>query len=264
MRFVSPLTPWARSREQLERPDAPGFRAVGLRGALILRAPSALGDAGADSARVLTATTGAFVAGAGTYTTTILPLLALAGVSSTAPIVGWLVAGGLAAAAGSIALVGAIRSAKLNKDAYIQSAIDAGIPNATEIPSFTAKVMQADDAELADLLTKYGAKADKDTAKGKTSTNDQIKASVLAAVTLARAIDARAANAQIIAAQTRVNAAHYDDGRVTLPQIKADASTPAAAPSSTPDATTLVAYAAGAAGIVAVFALIALAFKARR
>lgn len=242
--------------------DEPGFRPMGLRGALILRAPSHLGDAGSDAQHVLTTTTGAFVAGAGTYTTTIVPLLAAAGVASTAPVVGWLVAGGIAAAAGTIALVAAIKGAKLNRDAWVKSAQEAGIPNADEIPSFTAKVMQADDGDLADLLSKYGAKADKDTAKGKTGTNDQVKASVAAAVYLARQIAARSANGQIIEAQTKVNAAHYDDGRITLPQIKADAAAPATA--STSGLGDYAMYAAAAAGIVAVCAVVALALKARR
>jgi hypothetical protein len=257
-------SPWALSRAHFngsQGDELAGVRPLGLRGALILRAPSHLGNTGSDAGHVLTATTGAFVAGAGTYTTTVLPLLALAGVSSTAPIVGWLVAGGLAAAAGSIALVGAIKGAKLNKDTWIQAAIDAGIPNATEIPSFTAKVMSSDADKQDELLQKYGAKADKDTAKGKTGTNDQVKASVAAAVVLARKVTERAPNAKIIEAQTRVNAAHYDDGRVTLPQIEADAAAPVDPGAGLSD---YAMYAAAAAGIVAVCAVVALAFKARR
>ncbi len=67
---------------------------------------------------------------------TVTALLSAAGVSSTVPVVGWVVAGGLALAGAVISLVDMIKNRNLREAQAVQIAQELGIPGAASVPSW--------------------------------------------------------------------------------------------------------------------------------
>lgn len=98
--------------------------------------------AGSGLAVLQTSSAIAAAGSAGAGATTVGPLLAAAGVSSSVPVAGWIAAGGLAAAAGTVGLVKAIRAGKMRKREAVAQAKAMGIPDAADVPAFTAKALR--------------------------------------------------------------------------------------------------------------------------
>lgn len=71
----------------------------------------------------------------------VASLLSAAGVSSAVPYAGWIVGGALATAAGSIALVNAVRTGNARKAQAIELAASMGIPDAARVPGFIVKML---------------------------------------------------------------------------------------------------------------------------
>jgi len=131
--------------------------AIGTGTSIALSAVGATGKTGAEIATVGKAamsgasagmTVASLMASAGwipaaTTATTSSGLLAAAGVSAPAFPVGTIIAGGLGLAAGTIALVAALRKNKLTRKQAQVMAYQMGIPDAGSVPGFTAKAIRA-------------------------------------------------------------------------------------------------------------------------
>lgn len=116
--------------------------------------PYGRGETAADAAKVATAavSTGASAAAslaaisAGTATgasAVVGSLMSAAGVSAVAaPPWSWVVAGGLALAAGTIQLVSALRRGKLRKADAVAEAQRLGIPDAATVPAFVVRCLE--------------------------------------------------------------------------------------------------------------------------
>lgn len=64
------------------------------------------------------------------------------GALAAVPVAGWIAAGGLAAAAGTVALVRGIRKGKVNRRAAVAEAKKLGLPDADKVPGFAAKAIR--------------------------------------------------------------------------------------------------------------------------
>lgn len=84
-------------------------------------------------------------------------LLAAAGVAAAEPVVGWAVAGGLAAGAGTVALVRGIRRGRLTRERVVHLARQLGIPDAEEVPAFTVRAVKMNDAHRIEVGRKLAA-----------------------------------------------------------------------------------------------------------
>ena len=135
----------------------------------------------------VTATTSAIgvssgVAGAATPATLAVAHLAtLAGVTTTVPVVGWVIAGGLAAAAGTIGLVHAIRTGKANRAEALGYARANGIPETS--PKLIVHALKKGSA--------WRLKEARKLSKGHVSRKDRSKLAILAAVDLSERAAAR-------------------------------------------------------------------------
>lgn len=179
---------------------------------------------------------------------TVSSLLVAAGASSAMVPYGWIVAGGLALAAGTIATVDAVRTAKLKRADIVDQAKKLGIPNADAFPSFVARAMNmlyvdGDVSKYKDLMAKYGDKADKDKSKGKTGTNDQGKAAILATVWAFHVAEQRGTVSPPAPPETV--AIEYDDGATPDSDLEPGI-----------DAGTVVLYVAGAVAALAALAVV--------
>lgn len=118
------------------------------------------GQVGQDAVKVGASTLGAGSAGLLTVGPAVAGLLTAAGVSASAPVVGWIVAGGLALAAGIIGLVGALRAGKARKDEAVAMASQMGLPDPEEVPGFVARALRNGPAwrgaELGKLKALHG------------------------------------------------------------------------------------------------------------
>ena len=125
-----------------------------------------------DSIAVLS-TTASTVVTVGT-SSAVAGLLTSAGVTASAvPVVGWVVGGVLAATAGTIALVGAVRRGKMRKAEAISAAKAAGIPDAEEVPAFLVQAMKAGPAWRGKQTDKIVKRVMKDQKKGNTGKSAQ-------------------------------------------------------------------------------------------
>jgi hypothetical protein len=112
--------------------------------------PIGYGQVGADAVKVgaTTVGTGASAAGA------VSSLMVAAGGSAAIPVAGWVAAGVLAAAAGTVALVAAIKGGKKRRAEAIAEAQRLGIPNAADVPGYVTRAMKWNTAKLRKELVK--------------------------------------------------------------------------------------------------------------
>lgn len=113
-------------------------------------------------------TTATTAAGATVGTTAVSSLLMAAGVSAASvPVIGWVVGGVAAAAAGTIALVLAIRSGKVRKADAVAQAQALGIPDASNVPHFAVQALEKGPEWRAKHAETLMGGITKDLAKGK-------------------------------------------------------------------------------------------------
>jgi len=76
------------------------------------------------------------VAGIPSTAGAVAGMMAAAGAASTAPVVGWVVAGGLALASGIISLVQMFKKRRIREEQAVQIAQQLGIPEAASVPGW--------------------------------------------------------------------------------------------------------------------------------
>lgn len=101
-----------------------------------------------DTAKVTAATA---VAGGSTVAT----LAVTAGAVSAIPVAGWVAAGVLGAAAGVIALVGAIKKGKARRRDAVALAKKLKLPEPDKVPGFIVRALKMKKAKRAKLLARY-------------------------------------------------------------------------------------------------------------
>ena len=82
------------------------------------------------------------VAGIPSTAATVSGLVAAAGASSAAPVVGWVVAGGLVVAAGIIQVVTMLKQRRIRESQAIQIAQQLGIPGAASVPGWIFEALK--------------------------------------------------------------------------------------------------------------------------
>ncbi len=103
------------------------------------------------------------IAGGGTAAT----LAVAAGGAAAVPVVGWVVAAGIGTAAGTFALVDAIKRGKVRRAEAVKLARRLGIPNPENAPTYLVKVMKWDKAKRRKELAKLREKLKKQRKRGK-------------------------------------------------------------------------------------------------
>lgn len=83
------------------------------------------------------------------------------------PPASFIVAGSLVGIGAAIGIVVAVRAGKRKRDDIVRIATAAGIPDAAEVPAFTARAVKLSHSKLAQLAQKYAEKIDKLEVKGK-------------------------------------------------------------------------------------------------
>lgn len=112
------------------------------------------GDVALDTAKVTAAAAGGVVTGAAAASS-ITTLLVAGGVAATVPVVGWITAGVLAAAAGTVALVMALKQGKIRKDEAIAAAKKLGMGSYAElVPAFTVGALKWPKARREKVLAR--------------------------------------------------------------------------------------------------------------
>lgn len=154
------------------------------------------------------ATVGAKALAAGASGVTLAPtvaaLLTAAGVAgATTPVVGWILAGGMAAAAGTIALVQALRSAKVRRDEAVAMAEQLGIPDAAEVPGFVTRALEWDPAKRNKEMGQVAARLQKGRYVFRKQDKDISRLRILAAIDLIERAAARGAAPPPAPAATR-------------------------------------------------------------
>lgn len=103
------------------------------------------------------------IAGGGTAASLAL----VAGGAAAVPVVGWVVAAGIGTAAGTFALVDAIKRGKVRRAEAVKLARKLGIPNPAAAPTYLVKVMKWDKAKRRKELAKLREKLKKQRKRGK-------------------------------------------------------------------------------------------------
>ena len=103
------------------------------------------------------------IAGGGTAAT----LAVAAGGVAAVPVVGWVAAAGIGTAAGTFALVDAIKRGKVRRAEAVKLARKLGIPNPGAAPTYLVKVMKWDKAKRRKELAKLREKLKKQRKRGK-------------------------------------------------------------------------------------------------
>jgi len=105
----------------------------------------------------------AVIAGGGTAAS----LAVVAGGVAAVPVVGWVAAAGIGTAAGTFALVDAIKRGKVRRAEAVKLARKLGIPNPGAAPTYLVKVMKWDKAKRRKELAKLREKLKKQRKRGK-------------------------------------------------------------------------------------------------
>lgn len=111
-------------------------------------------DTAADVARVTISTAGGAASGAGAAAAAA-PLFVAAGASAAVPVAGWIAAGVLGAAGGTVALVAAIKNKKISDKAAVKLAKKLGLPDPERMPGFTARALDLSKSKRAKLEAQY-------------------------------------------------------------------------------------------------------------
>lgn len=111
-------------------------------------------DVAVDVAKVTISTAGGAASGAGAAAAAA-PLFIAAGASAAVPVAGWIAAGVLGAAGGTIALVAAIKGKKISNAAAIKLAKKIGLPDPEKMPGFTARALDLSKSKRAKLEVQY-------------------------------------------------------------------------------------------------------------
>ncbi|MCH9834766.1 hypothetical protein K0U83_03855 [bacterium] len=131
------------------------------------------------------------VAGVPSTAGAVAGMMAAAGASSAAPVVGWVVAGGLALASGIISLVQMFKQRRIRESQAIQIAQQLGIPEAASVPGWIFEALKMTPSRR----TLEARRIEKQLSRGGTLRNpvwrSKTKLAILGAIELVEMADKR-------------------------------------------------------------------------